>query len=142
MRIACSKVAAVGNSSSAQAPLGADSDPGFGWQDVDVLTLGLSYKWSDTLTLRACWNHGSNPVVSSDVTFNIPTPGVVQDHFPLGFTANIDKGSEITGAFMVSPRKSVTGSSLFNVVLGPGTGGAETVSMRQTSFGLAWATRF
>ena len=142
VRIAYSKVAAVGNSSSAQAPLGADSGPGFGWQDVDVLKLGLSYRWSETLTLRTGWNHGSNPVQSSDVTFNILAPGVVQDHFTLGFTANIGKGSEITGAFMVAPRKSVTGPSLFNAVLGPGAGGTEMVSMRQTSFGLAWATRF
>ena len=142
VHIAYSKVAAVGNSSSAQAPLGADNGPGFGWQDVDVLKLGLSFKWSDALTLRTGWNHGSNPVQSRDVTFNILAPGVVQDHFTLGFTTSMGKDSEITGAFMVAPRKSVTGSSLFNAVLGPGAGGTETVSMRQTSFGLAWATRF
>ena len=142
MRIAYSKVAAAGYSSGAQAPLGADSGPGFGWQDVDVLKLGLSHKWSDTLTLLTDWNHGSNPVQSSDVTFNIPAPGVVQDNFTLGFTANIGKGSEITGIFMVAPRTSVTGPSLFNAVPGPGAGGTEMVSMRQTSFGLAWATRF
>ena len=40
VRIAYSKVAAVGNSSSAQSPLGEDKGPGFGWQDVDVLKLG------------------------------------------------------------------------------------------------------
>jgi long-chain fatty acid transport protein len=142
LHIAYSKVAAVGNSSSAQAPLGADNGPGFGWQDVKVVKLGLSYKWSDALTLSTGWNHGSNPVQASDVTFNILAPGVVQDHFTLGFTAGLGKDSEITGAFMVAPPKSTAGPSLFNAVLGPGAGGNETVSMRQTSFGLAWATRF
>jgi long-chain fatty acid transport protein len=142
VRIAYSKVPAVGNSSSAQAPLGADNGPGFGWQDVDVLKLGLSYRWSNALTLRAGWNHGSNPVQASDVTFNILAPGVVQDHLTLGFTVSMGKDSEMTGAFMVAPRKTTTGSSLFNAVLGAGAAGNESVSMRQTSLGLAWATRF
>ncbi len=44
LHIVCSKAAAVGNSSRAQAPLGAHNRPGFGWQDVDVVKLGLSYK--------------------------------------------------------------------------------------------------
>ena len=43
---------------------------------------------------------------------------------------------------MRAPKKSTTGSSLFNAVLGAGAGGSETVSMRQTSLGLAWAQRF
>jgi long-chain fatty acid transport protein len=141
-RIAYSRVAAVGNSSSAQAPLGADNGPGFGWRDVSVLKLGAAFKWGDALTLRAGWNHGSNPVQASDVTFNILAPGVVQDHFTLGFTAGTGKDSEVSGALMIAPRKSTTGSSLFNAVLGAGAAGTETVSMRQTSFGLAWAQRF
>ena len=54
----------------------------------------------------------------------------------------VGKGSEITGALMVAPRKSVDGSSLFNSVLGAGAGGNERISMRQQSFGLAWAQKF
>ena len=76
------------------------------------------------------------------MTFNILAPGVVQDHFTPGFTAALGKDSEITGAFMAAPRKATAGPSLFNAMLGPGAGGNETVSMRQTAFGLAWATRF
>lgn len=142
MHIDYSQVAAVGNRSSAPALLGADQGPGFGWQDVKVLKLGLAWQWSNTLTLRAGWNHGSNPVQGSDITFNTLAPGVTQDHATLGFTLATDKNSEITGAFMHAPQKATTGSSLFNAVMGPGVGGTEKVSMRQTSFGLAWARRF
>ena len=141
-RIAYSKVAAVGNSSSAQAPLGADNGPGFGWRDVDVIKLGASYRMSPALTLRAGFNHGTNPVQSQDVTFNILAPGVVQNHATAGFTYGVSKDSELTGAFMLAQRKSVNGPSLFNALLGPGAGGTETVSMRQMSVGLAWAQKF
>lgn len=142
VRIGYGKVAAVANSSSAQAPLGADNGPGFGWQDVNVLKAGVAYQVNDAWTLRAGWNHGSNPVRGSDVTFNVLAPGVTQDHATLGFTMALGASGEFTGAFMHAPRKSTTGSSLFNAVLGAGAGGNEQISMQQTSVGLAWAQRF
>ncbi len=142
VHIAYSQVAAVGNSSSALAPLGADNGPGFGWKDVDVFKLGIAYKMSDALILRGGFNHGSNPVQAKDVTFNILAPGVVQDHLTLGFTYAGCKDCELTGAFMIAPRKTVTGASLFNNLMGPGAAGNETVGMRQMSLGLAWSRKF
>jgi long-chain fatty acid transport protein len=94
------------------------------------------------LTLRAGYNRGGNPIRPSDVTFNILAPGVMKSHYTAGFTYALSKDSELTGALMVAPRQSVTGPSLFNAVLGPGAGGNETISMRQTSFGLGWSRRF
>lgn len=136
------KVPAVGNSSSAAAPLGADNGPGFGWRDVTVTKIGVAYRASSSLVLRAGWSHGSNPVQGSDVTFNILAPGVVQNHATLGFTFALGDGSELTFAAMAARRNSTTGASLFNGVLGAGAAGNESVSMRQRALGLAWAQKF
>lgn len=141
-RIGYSKIAAVGNASAARAPLGAVNGPGFGWRDVEVLKLGAQWRMSEQLTLRAGYNHGGNPVRSQDVTFNILAPGVVTDHFTAGGTWSLNKASELTAAVMVAPRKTVSGPSLFNAVLGPGAGGNETVGMRQMSVGITWGYRF
>ena len=43
---------------------------------------------------------------------------------------------------MVAPHQSVSGSSLFNGVLGAGAAGNETIGMRQMSLGLAWSRKF
>jgi long-chain fatty acid transport protein len=64
------------------------------------------------------------------------------DHYTAGFTFVPATNHEITGALMVAPRKTVTGPSLFNAVLGAGAAGNETIGMKQTSFGLAWAMKF
>ena len=141
-RINYSDVKSVNNPSLAQAPLGAANGPGFGWQDTDVVKLGVAWRMSEALTLRAGYAKGENPITAADVTFNILAPGVMKDHYTAGFTYALDKDSEITGAFMVAPRQSVTGSSLFNAVLGPGAGGNETIGMKQTSIGLAWGRKF
>jgi long-chain fatty acid transport protein len=141
-RINYSGVPSVGNPSSNQAPLGASNGPGFGWKDIDVVKIGVAWRASDAWTLRAGYNHGDNPITPADVTFNILAPGVIKDHFTAGFTYALGKDSELTGAFMVARRQTVTGSSLFNNVLGAGAGGNETIGMSQSSIGLAWGRKF
>jgi long-chain fatty acid transport protein len=141
-RINYSGVPSVGNPSSNQAPLGATNGPGFGWKDIDIVKIGVAWKMSDAWTLRAGYNHGDNPITPADVTFNILAPGVIKDHFTAGFTYALGKDSELTGAFMYARRQTVTGSSLFNNVLGAGAGGNETIGMSQSSIGLAWGRKF
>ncbi len=140
--IAYSKIDAVGNTSMAMAPLGASNGPGFGWRDVDTIKLGAQWKMSPDWTLRGGVNHGRNPISASDVTFNILAPGVITTHYTLGFTHAMTPRSELTGMFMVAPRQTVTGSSLFNAVMGPGAGGNETIRMRQLAVGASWAWKF
>ena len=141
-RINYSGVASVGNPSAAQAPLGAANGPGFGWRDINVVKVGVTWQMNSRLTLRAGYNHGDNPIRSADVTFNILAPGVITSHYTLGFTQALSNDSELTGAFMIAPRNSVSGPSLFNAMLGPGAGGNETIRMREFSVGLGWSKKF
>lgn len=141
-RINYSGVASVGNPSAAQAPLGAANGPGFGWRDIDVFKLGVAWQMNNKLTVRAGINHGGNPITPADVTFNIIAPGVMKTHYTLGATYAATSDSEFTAAFMMAPRQSVTGPSLFNGIMGAGAAGNETIRMRQYSLGVAWSRRF
>jgi long-chain fatty acid transport protein len=109
---------------------------------VNVLKIGAAWRINDSWTLRAGYNHSDNPISPADVTFNILAPGVMKDHYTAGFTWATSQDSELTGALMIAPRQSVSGSSLFNGVLGAGAAGNETISMRETSLGLAWSHKF
>ena len=143
-RIYYSQIASVGNSSAPNppAPLGADNGPGFGWHDINVFKLGVAYAMNDQWTLRGGINIGQNPIKEQDVTFNILAPGVIKNHYTLGFTYAPTKADEISGAFMYAQRNSVTGSSLFNNVLPAPVAGSETISMREFSLGIAWGRKF
>lgn len=144
-RIEYAGVPSVGNPSSNQAPLGADNGPGFGWKNITVFKLGLAWRASEAWTLRAGFNHGDNPIGSSDVSFNILAPGVMTNHWTAGFTYALGKADELTAAAMVAPRQSVSGASMFNspAIIAPGgMGGSETIGMKEYSFGLAWGHRF
>ena len=141
-RINYSGVPSVGNASLPVAPLGAANGPGFGWHDIDVFKLGVAWQMNSQWVLRAGYNHGQNPIQPADVTFNILAPGVMTSHYTVGFTRALSQSDEFSGALTIAPRQSVTGSSLFNGLMGPGAAGNETIGMRQVSIGLAWSRKF
>ncbi|MBK9238615.1 MAG: outer membrane protein transport protein [Rhodoferax sp.] len=140
-RINYGGVAAVGNQSMPVAPLGADTGPGFGWKDINVIKLGAAWRVNPNLTVRAGYNKGDNPITASNVTFNILAPGVMTSHYTAGFSYALAKESEVTAALMVAPRVTVSGPSLFNGFMG-GAAGNETIGMRQMSLGLAYSHKF
>ena len=142
------KVNSVGNPSTnggatIAGTLGGSSGRGFGWANIDVIKLGVEYQYNNALTLRAGYNHAKNPISSRDVTFNFLAPGVVTDHYTLGFTYNVTKDSELTMAYMHAPRNSVSGASLFDTWTGgAGTSGTEKIEMYQNSLGIAYSMKF
>jgi long-chain fatty acid transport protein len=140
-RISYSDVNSIANPSLVPFPLGADSGPGFGWQDIDVWKLGAEYKYSQQLTVRAGWNHGDNPITAADVTFNILAPGVIEDHVTLGFTYTLASGDELTMSYMHGFSNDVSGASILPAF--PPTNGApagmETIEMDQNALGIQYS---
>ena len=119
--------------------LGGDNGPGFGWSDIDVWKLGIEYKHNQAWTYRAGYNHGDNPISSSDVTFNILAPGVVQDHVTLGFTNTLQSGDEWSMGFMYAFNEEVSGASLLPALQGGSPAGTETIEMYQWSLGVQYS---
>jgi long-chain fatty acid transport protein len=123
------------------ACLGGSNGAGFGWQNVNVFKVGVQYLLNDSWTLRAGYNHTQNPIKSSDVTFNIIAPGVVQNQWSVGTTYRIDRQSEVTGSFMFAQHNEVTGPSLLIGFGAPPTT-TETIGMKQYLGGLAYSRKF
>jgi len=122
--------------------LGGSDGRGFGWGDVDVWKIGVEYKHSDRLTIRAGIDRTDNPITSRDVTFNVLAPGVVQNHYSVGFTLAMDKNTELTGAYTYVAENKVSGSSLYDNWLGAGGAGTEEIKMHQNVLGIAWSSKW
>lgn len=94
--------------------LGSDDGPGFGWDDVDVVKLGVEWRTSPGLTLRAGYSYATNPISSRDVQFNILAPAVVQHHITAGLEYKIDSAWSVELAGLYAPEESVKGGDLPN----------------------------
>lgn len=152
-RINYSDIAAVGNSSvtpgcAFNPPFGPGIGPGclgqangigFGWRDVNVYKLGVQLRYNPRLTLRIGYDHTDNPIRPRDVTFNILAPGVVQDHFTMGFSYAITRRSELTFSYVHAVENAVSGRP--NPLYFP-VGGQETIRLEEDALGLAWSRRW
>ncbi len=142
LKIEYSGVRSVGLPSLPMAPLGAKNGPGFGWKDVTAVRVGAEWQATDTLKLRVGYNKSDNPITPADVTFNILAPGVVRDHYSVGFAWDATDSLTFQVAASHAKKETVTGSSLFNLVFGPGFGGNETISLSENMVTLSVAKRY
>jgi long-chain fatty acid transport protein len=148
VRIEYEGVAAVSNPllpNFAQAQLGADGGPGFGWKDVTAYKLGVDYALSPSLTLRAGYNYGEQPIPASETLFNVLAPGVVESHYTLGATFTLASKGELSFAFMYAPEVEVRGTGAIptGALFGqPLPNGNADIRLKEMSFGIAYGWRF
>jgi long-chain fatty acid transport protein len=139
--ISYSKVAAVGNPidclTTASCQLGASNGAGFGWRDMDVYKLGVSYEYSKDLTLRAGYSYGKQPIPESQTLFNVLAPAVNNDHFTMGATWVLANKAELSFAYMHAFDNTVTGK--IPMAFG---GGTSSLKMYQDSLGVAYGMKF
>lgn len=138
-----SSVKSISNKLNAGGPLGADNGAGFGWRDMTVYKLGVSYELNKDLTLRAGYSHGRQPIPSDQTFFNILAPGVIEDHVTLGATWKLANDAEVSVAYMHALEKSVKGSNSIPPGFPPGMGGGNAnLKMHQDSLGVAYGKKF
>ncbi len=130
------KIDSIANSGSNPGFLGTDNGPGFGWRNMTVFKLGLSYAYSDTLTLRAGASTTRQPIPKDETFFNILAPGVVENHLTLGATWVTSPTSEWTVSYMHAFSKKVNGSGS----MAPGI--EANLKMHQDSLGIAYGMKF
>lgn len=137
-RINYSAVAAVGNAINqlfSGNMLGSGNGPGFGWRDVTAYKLGASYVWNENLTLRAGFNHVTQPIRSGETLFNMLAPGVVQDHLTLGTTWVLANKAELSLSYVHAFENSVKGNNSVPSNFG---GGEAHLKMYQDALGVAY----
>ena len=94
-------------------PLGADNAWGFGWQDMTVLKIGAQFTLAPGFELRGGFSTGGQPISESEVLFNMLAPGVIEEHFTLGFSKSLSPKVDLNFAVMHGLSNSVSGANVF-----------------------------
>lgn len=117
-------------------PLGSEDGPNFGWEDIRVYKLGVSYALDPQLTLRGGFSWADQALDRGETFFNSLAPGVVRKHLTLGATWAPDAQQEISLFYAHAFAETLKGRDSINPQLG---GGEVDLQMRQNSLGIAYA---
>ena len=114
--------------------LGGPDGAGFGWEDMTVYKFGLAWSADDKNTWRFGYSYGEQPIPESEVLFNIMAPGVMEQHFTVGWTSERANGNVMSLALMYAPSKEIAGTSPFDPT--------QTIELEMSQLELEFAYRF
>ena len=120
--------------------LGGSNGIGFGWEDLNIIKIGYQYDAGDW-QVRAGYSHNDQPIPDSETLFNILAPGVVEDHWSLGYSMNVGKSSSLDFSFTYMPSTEVTGG---NPLAATPNGDTQliTIEMEQFDVGVNYTWRY
>jgi len=138
---AFSNALATGGGTNLPNALGKNDGWGFGWDDVDVIKVGVNYMYNSRWTFRAGYNYSEAPYDDNQALFNVLAPAVVQKHATVGFTYSPSTSSELTVTYMHAFRESLnydySGSGSF-----AGFGYSVSQAMSQNALEASYAWKF
>lgn len=124
-------------------PLSWPNGPGFGWNDVTVVKLGLCYDYSQDLTLRAGYNRAGQAIPADRTYFNMLAAATVRDHLTIGFTLRTFAGGELSAAYVHGFKAALSGSSTLPTGIPNYPHVIDTsISTAERSLGLAYGWKF
>jgi len=116
--------------------LGGKNGGGFGWEDMTIYKLGVEWTASDTMTWRAGYSYGEQPIQAASATFNILAPGVMEQHLTFGLSKSKPNGGTWNFSLMYAPENTVKGYNAFD---GPNeTGQLIELTMSQFEFEVSY----
>ena len=114
--------------------LGGPAGAGFGWEDMTTYKLGFEWGQNEDNTWRFGYSYGEQPIQSADVIFNILAPGVMEQHFTVGWTRQTRGGNALTFSVMYAPEVTVSGPNVFDFTPAAPTTPPQTIELAMDQF--------
>ena len=87
---------------------------GFGWKNINILSVGLQYKGIEKLPLRVGYTYSSNPIEDELAFFSIPATAVIANAFQLGFSYPITDNLMLNGVYHYGTSDGKTEGPMLN----------------------------
>lgn len=103
-----------------------------GFEDINVIALGVQYKATDRFTLRAGYNKSDNPIPAERTFFTVATPAIFEDHYTLGIGVQATDNMQLNVTYYEVPENRISGPFV-SPVIGPVPGTRVTTEMAMES---------
>ena len=81
---------------------------------MTVYKFGVAWEVADGSTLRFGYSTTDQPIGKDQMTFNILAPGVMEDHWTIGYTGTVSSGNQWNVSFMYAPEVKISGPQNFD----------------------------
>lgn len=90
---------------------------GFGWKNINILSVGLQYKGFEKFPLRVGYTYSSNPIDSELAFFSIPATAVIENAFQFGFSHPFNDNFTINGVYHYGASGDKTEGQMLNPMM-------------------------
>ncbi|UAM99652.1 outer membrane protein transport protein [Polaribacter litorisediminis] len=87
---------------------------GFGWENINIISIGLQYKGIEKLPLRIGYTNSSNPIANELAFFSIPATAVIANAFQFGFSYPLTDSLMLNGVYHYGTSDGKTEGSMLD----------------------------
>lgn len=90
---------------------------GFGWKNINVVSVGFQYKGIEKLPLRVGYTYSSNPIDEELAFFSIPATAIIKNAFQFGFGYHFNDNFTLNGVYHHGASDGKTEGNMLNPML-------------------------
>lgn len=107
---------------------------GFGWKDMQVLSLGAQYKGIKKLPLRVGYTYNTNPIKPELAFFSASAPAVIQNAYQFGFGYEFSEKLTLNTVYHNATSDGTSEGPIYNPMLAGQTNPLGTVPNSKVSY--------
>jgi len=90
---------------------------GFGWKNINILSVGLQYKGIEKLPLRVGYTFSSNPIDDELAFFSTPATAIIKNAFQFGFSYPMTENLKLNGVYHYGTSGGKTEGEMMNPMM-------------------------
>jgi long-chain fatty acid transport protein len=87
---------------------------GFGWQNIDIVSVGLQLKLIEKMPLRFGYTYSSNPIQSDLAMYSVEATAVIKNAFQFGFGYELSDNLTLNGVYHHGDSNGATTGPMLN----------------------------
>ena len=90
---------------------------GFGWQNINIVSVGLQLKLIDKMPLRFGYTYSSNPIQSDLAMYSVEATAVIKNAFQFGFGYEVSDKLTFNGVYHHGDSNGATSGPMLNPLM-------------------------
>ncbi len=102
-----------------------------------MVAVAANYHVNKRLQVRGGYNYAKSPIDNNAVAYNLILPAIVESHYTVGLSYDLNNHWSVGGAYMYAPKKTLT-APMTSAQADPSKGQKISLSEQAVSFNIGY----